>query len=303
MRRKDVRIGDTVIAQKAGDVIPEIVAPIVSKRRGTEKIYRMPEKCPACGSPVIRLEGEAATRCVNIECPAQRFEHILHFAGRGSMDIDGLGPAVVVQLLEKDLISDIADLYFLKKEDLLDLEHYADKAADNLLRSIENSRSRPFARILYGLGIRHVGSHLADVLAKHFLSIEKLEAATYEELVQVNEIGMAVAESIIDFFMLERNRKVLDKLRRAGVRMERAAPEKAQKLGGRIFVFTGGLTGLKREEAQAMVRELGGEVSSSISKRTDYVVAGENPGSKLEKAKRIGVEIISEEEFVRMIQG
>jgi DNA ligase (NAD+) len=302
MRRKDVRIGDTVIVQKAGDVIPEIVAPIAGKRQGDERLYKMPDKCPACDSPVVRLEGEAATRCMNLDCPAQRFEHILHFAGRGAMDIDGLGPAVVTQLLERGLISDISDLYFLQKDGLLGLEHFADKAADNLLQSIENSKTRPFSRILYGLGIRHVGSHLADVLAGNFPSIDRLKEAKYEELVQVKEIGPAVAESITDFFMLERNGKVLDKLSQAGVRMEKAAPEKAQKLQGKAFVFTGGLSLLKREEAQEKVRELGGEVGSNVNKNTDYVVVGENPGSKLEKAKKLGVATITEEDFVGMIQ-
>jgi DNA ligase (NAD+) len=302
MRRKDIRIGDTVIVQKAGDVIPEIVAPIVSKRTGKEKVYNMPTKCPVCGSPVIRPEGEAVTRCTSIDCPAQRFEHLLHFASRGAMDIDGLGPAVVNQLLEKNLISDIADLYFLKKEDLLDLEHYADKAAENLVRSIENSKNRPFSRLLFGLGIRHVGSHMADVLAKYFPSIDKLRAAKFEDLVGVMEIGPAIAESIVNFFQLERNRKVLDKLRRAGVRMEEVSPRVLQKLKGLSFVFTGGLSQFSREEAQQKVRELGGEVSSSVNKKINYVVVGENPGSKLDKAKKMGVKIITEEDFVRMIQ-
>lgn len=302
MRRKDIRIGDTVIVQKAGDVIPEIVASITSKRKGNEKIFKMPSKCPVCESPVIRQEGEAITRCTSLDCPAQRFEHILHFAGRAAMDIDGLGPAVAAQLLEKNLISDIADLYLLKKEDLLDLEYYADKAAENLLQSIENSKDRPFSRLLYGLGIRHVGSHLADVLTTRFSSMKKLESTKYEELVEVMEIGPAVARSIIDFFGLDRNRRVLDKLRRTGVRMEKVVPAAAQKLSGSTFVFTGGLSRFKREEAQQIVRELGGEVSSNVNKNVDYVVIGESPGSKFEKAKEMGVKIITEEDFVRMTQ-
>jgi len=302
MRRKDVRIGDTVIVQKAGDVIPEIVAPITSKRKGTERIFEMPEKCPVCGSPVIRPEGEAVTRCTSLDCAAQRFEHILHFASRGAMDIDGLGPAVVTQLLEKHLVADIADLYFLKKEGLLDLEYYADKAAENLLQSIENSKPRPFSRLLFGLGIRHVGSHLADVLAKRFLSLAKLEAAKYEELVEVMEIGPAVAESITEFFKLQRNRLVLDKLSQAGVRMEETAPTKAKILQGSTFVLTGSLSKFKRAEAQQRIRELGGEVSSSVNMKVDYVIAGEKPGSKFEKAKKMGVKIITEEDFIRMIQ-
>lgn len=302
MRRKDVRIGDTVIVQKAGDVIPEIVAPITSKRKGTERIFEMPEECPVCGSPVIRPEGEAATRCTSLDCPAQRFEHILHFASRGAMDIDGLGPAVATQLLEKQLVADIADLYFLEKESLLDLEYFADKAAENLLQSIESSKTRPFSRLLFGLGIRHVGSHLADVLAKRYLSLAKLEAAKYEELVEVMEIGPAVAESITEFFKLQRNRLVLDKLSQAGVRMEETAPIKAQILQGNTFVITGSLSKFKREEAQQRIRELGGEVSSSVNMKVDYVIAGEKPGSKFEKAEKMGVKIITEEDFIRMIQ-
>lgn len=302
MRRKDIRIGDMVIVQKAGDVIPEIVASITNKRTGKEKIFKMPRKCPVCGSPVIRPEGEAVTRCTSLDCPAQRFEHVLHFASRGAMDIDGLGPAVVNQLLANNLISDIADLYFIRREDLVGLEHYADKAAENLINAVENSKKQPFSRLLYGLGIRHVGSHMADVLAKHFPSLDKLEAATHEDLVAVMEIGPAIAASIVNFFTLERNRKVLDKLRRAGVRMEEVSSAVPQRLQSLTFVFTGGLSQLKREEVQQRVRELGGEVSTSVSKKTTYVVVGEDPGSKFEKARKLGVKILTEEDFLRMIQ-
>ena len=302
MRRKDIRIGDSVIVQKAGDVIPEIVAPIVSKRTGKEEIFEMPTRCPACGSPVIREEGEAATRCINLDCPAQRFEHLLHFASRGAMDIDGLGPAIVQQLLEKNLISDIADLYFIRKDDLVGLEHYADKAADNLIKSIEHSKNRAFSRLLFALGIRHVGSHMADVLAKYFPSIDQLKEAGFEDLVAIKEIGPAIAESIVYFFHLERNIKVLDKLRLAGVRMEEVSPGIPQRLAGLTFVFTGGLSRFSREEVQQKVRELGGEVSFSVNKKVNYVVAGENPGSKMDKAKKIGITVLTEEDLMRMIQ-
>jgi len=302
MRRKDIRIGDTVVVQKAGDVIPEIVAPIASKRKGSEKRFNMPTKCPACGSAVIRPEGEAVTRCTSLDCPAQRFEHLLHFASRGAMDIDGLGPAVVKQLLDNGLVSDIADLYFLKREELLDLEYYAEKAADNLIMAIESSKQRPFSRLLYGLGIRHVGSHLADVLAKNFLSIDKLEEASFDELVNIEEVGPAIAESVVNFFKLPKNIEVLEKLRQSGVRMKEALPAAPRKLEELTFVFTGTLFRLTREEAQEKVRELGGNISSSIGKKVGYVVAGKDPGSKFDKAKKAGIAIISEEEFLRMIE-
>jgi len=302
MRRKDIQIGDTVIVQKAGDVIPEIVAPIKSKRAGNERQFNMPKKCPACGSPVIRPEGEAVTRCTSLDCPAQRFEHLLHFASRGAMDIDGLGPAVVKQLLDNGLVSDIADLYFLKKEDLLDLEYYAEKAAENLIMAIKSSKQRPFSRLLYGLGIRHVGSHLADVLTKNFPSINKLEAADFEELVNTEEVGSAIAESVVNFFKLPKNLEVLGRLRQAGVRMQEALPTAPQKFEGLTFVFTGTLSGLTREEAQEKVRELGGNISSGIGNKVSYVVAGKDPGSKFDKARDAGIKIINEEDFLRMIE-
>ncbi len=302
MRRRDVRIGDTVIVQKAGDVIPEVVAPIVSKRMGEERIYQMPTHCPVCGAEVIRPPGEAVARCTGIACPAQLFEHILHWASRSAMDIDGLGPAVVTQLLEKNLIEDAADLYYLTKEDLLEVEHFADKAAENLHDAIQRSKSRLLSRLLFGLGVRHVGAHMAEVLAKYFPSIEELKRASYDQLLEITEIGPKIAESVISFFKQERNLKVLDKLKEAGLKMEEVVKVEApQKLDGLSFVLTGVLTTFTREQAEEKIKELGGRVSSSVSKNTDYVVVGENPGSKLDKARELGVKVLTEEEFVRLL--
>lgn len=302
MRRKDVRIGDTVVVQKAGDVIPEVVAPVTSKRTGAERVYRMPKKCPVCGADVVRPPDEAVARCTGIACPAQIFEHILHWASRGAMDIDGLGPAVVSQLLEKGMIEDVADLYYLTREDLLTIEHFADKAAENLLNAIEVSRNRPLSKLLFGLGVRHVGSHVASVLAKHYPSMENLKKASYDDLMMTKEVGPRIAESVVAFFKQDRNLRVLDKLKQAGVRMKEARKaEVPQRLVGLTFVLTGTLAGFTREQAKEVIGGLGGEVSSSISWKTDYVVAGENPGSKYDKARELGVKILDEEEFVRLI--
>jgi len=302
MRRKDVRIGDTVIVQKAGDVIPEVVAPVTSKRTGAERVYRMPKKCPVCGADVVRPPDEAVARCTGIACPAQIFERILHWASRGAMDIDGLGPAVVSQLLQKGMIEDVADLYYLTKEDLLEIEHFADKAAENLLNAIEVSRNRPLSKLLFGLGVRHVGSHVASVLAKHYPSMENLKGASYDDLVMTKEVGPRIAESVVAFFKQNRNLRVLDKLKQAGARMKEAhKAEVPQKLARLTFVLTGTLTRFTREQAKEIIEGLGGEVSSSVSRRTDYVVAGENPGSKYDKARELGVKILNEEEFVRLI--
>jgi DNA ligase (NAD+) len=303
IKRKDIRIGDYVIVQKAGDVIPEIVAPVSSRRTGGEKVFRMPAKCPVCGGDVVRPKGEAVARCTNISCPAQLFEHVLHFASRGAMDIEGLGVAVSMELLKRGMIKDVSDIYYLTRDDLLTLEHFADKAAQNLLNAIKVSKTRPLSRILFALGMRHVGSHVADVLAKNFSSIDRLKETTYEELTKIPEVGPRIAESIISFFKEERNHRVLDKLRRAGVRMEEALrPEVPQKLAGLTFVLTGALTSYTREEATEAIERLGGRVSSSVSKKTDYVVAGENSGSKLEKARELDVKTIDEEGLRRLLE-
>lgn len=301
MRRKDIRIGDWVVIQKAGDVIPEVVAPIASKRTGSEKIYKIPDRCPVCGVEAVRPPGEAVKRCTNISCPAQRFEHILHWMSRGAMDIAS-GPATVTELLKKRMISDVGDLYFLSKEDLLNVEHFQEKSAENFYNSVDDSKKRPFSRVLFGLGIRHVGSHVSDVLAKNFPSIEELRDASFEDLTVINEIGPVVAESVIKFFGQESNLKVIDKLKRAGLNMQEVVEIGApKKLEGLTFVLTGTLARFAREEAEEKIKALGGRPSSSVSKNTSYVVVGEKPGSKLDKAKDLDVKIINEEEFAKLI--
>lgn len=305
VRRKDIRIGDYVVVQKAGDVIPEVVAPISSRRNGRERLFEMPKKCPVCGSDVLRLEGEAVARCSGgISCPAQVFEHILHWGRRGTMDIEGLGPEVVKELLDKGLIKNAADLYDLTKEDLLKVEHFADKAAENLFNAIQLSKQRPLSKLLFALGIRHVGSHIADVLAGHFHSVKNLERATVEELIEVPEIGPKVAESVVTFFKQHHNLEVLEKLKAAGVRMEEEAlSKKSQTLAGLTFVLTGTLTSLSREEAGMRIKQFGGRVSSSVSSKTDYVVVGAEPGSKFDKARELGVKTIDEAGFLKLLGG
>ena len=301
--RLDVRIGDWVIVQRAGDVIPQIVKVVKSRRTGKEKPYHLPDRCPVCGAEVVRMPGEVAYRCTNASCPAQLKERILHFASKRAMDIDGLGEKLVDQLVDKGLVKDLADLYFLKKEDLVKLERMGEKSAENLLRAIEESKNRSLDRVLYGLGIRYVGEHMARVLIDHFGSIEALKNATYEDLIQIPEVGPVVAQSVVTFFRQPENLKLLERLKQAGVRLEQAPEErkKSDLLAGKTFVFTGALKSFTREEAQRIVEELGGRAASSVSRKTDYVVVGENPGSKAQRARELGIPMITEEEFKRMI--
>ncbi|HFE53657.1 MAG TPA: NAD-dependent DNA ligase LigA, partial [Bacteroidetes bacterium] len=252
---------------------------------------------------VVRMPGEVAYRCTNASCPAQLKERILHFASKRAMDIDGLGEKLVDQLVDKGLVKDLADLYFLKKEDLVKLERMGEKSAENLLRAIEESKNRSLDRVLYGLGIRYVGEHMARVLIDHFGSIEALKNATYEDLIQIPEVGPVVAQSVVTFFRQPENLKLLERLKQAGVRLEQAPEErkKSDLLAGKTFVFTGALKSFTREEAQRLVEELGGRAASSVSRKTDYVVVGENPGSKAQRARELGIPMITEEEFKRMI--
>jgi DNA ligase (NAD+) len=301
--KKDVRVGDTVVVRRAGDVIPEVVKVITSKRSGQEEKYYLPEQCPVCHSEVIR-DG-AYHRCTGgISCPAQLKEAINHFASKGAMDIEGLGDKTVNLLVEKGLINSVADLYFLKKEDLVPLERMADKSAQNLLDALERSKKANLARVIYALGIRHVGEHIAKVLAQHFPSIDKLRSATREELMQVREIGPQVADSIVTFFRQERNLKVIEKLRQGGVNLiaPEAPPAKEKLLTGKRFVFTGGLDTLTRAQAKKLVEERGGRVTSAVSKETDYVVVGKDPGSKLDDAKALGVKTLTEDQFLQLIK-
>ncbi len=302
IRRKDIRIGDTVVIQRAGDVIPEVVQVITDKRTGDEREFVMPSECPICGGDVERPEGEAVARCVNIACPAQIKERIGHFASRGALDIEGLGPAQIDQLVECELIRDPADLYRLSKDQILTLERMGEKSAQNTYDAIQGSKSPTLARLIYGLGIRHVGEHVAQVLADHFGSIETLADASEEQLSQVSEVGPVIADSISAFFGEPENREVLGKLRDAGISPEVTTPvETRAGVAGKTFVFTGALERFKREDAEETVRRLGGRATSSVSKKTDFVVAGEDAGSKLQKARDLGVAVLTEQEFEEMI--
>jgi DNA ligase (NAD+) len=301
--RKDVRIGDTVIVQRAGDVIPEVVAPVKEKRTGKEKKFKLPAKCPVCGTQVYRETGEAVARCTNMSCPAMIKQTIRHFASKGAMDIDGLGTKIVDQLVDKDVIGTVADLYALRTEDLVSLERLAEKSARNLIDAIEKSKHTTLARFIYALGIRHVGEHVAQVLARRFRSMEELEQTGAEELMEVDEVGPRVAESIRNFFGEERNRQVVKNLLAAGVTYERPSKRAASgALSGKVFVFTGSLRTMKRTEAKRIVEDHGGTTAGSVSKRVDYVVAGDDPGSKLDKAEDLGVEVISEDDFRKMVK-
>ena len=303
LKRKDVRIGDKVLIQKAGDIIPEVIKVIKDKRDGSEKEFEMPEKCPVCDSEAVREEGKAVLRCTNIACPAQRRESILHFVSRDAMNIDGIGESFVDQLLENDLVEDYADLYFLKKEDLLPLERIAEKSANNILTAISESKDRSFNRLLYALGIRYVGQRTARLIADKYHSISSLARANEEDLININEIGPAIAESIVHFFSEEHNKKVIEKLKKAGVKLQKEKSTKESDfLADKRFVFTGGLSGYTRAEASEKVRNAGGRVTSSVSSQTDYVVVGDNPGSKLDKAQELGIEILDEEGFTNLFE-
>ncbi|MDZ7260919.1 MAG: NAD-dependent DNA ligase LigA, partial [candidate division KSB1 bacterium] len=299
--KKDVRIGDWVVVQRAGDVIPEVVKVITSRRTGTEKKYRLPDTCPVCGSRVIRLEGEAAHRCQNLSCPAQLKERIKHFASKRAMDIDGLGDKLVDQLVDKGLVKDVADLYFLTKDQLANLERMADKSAQNILDAIEASKDRDLPRLIHALGIRFVGEHTARILVEELKDMEGFKKATYDRLLEIYEIGPQVAESVAQFFSEEKNLKTLERLEKAGVKMGKVALPKGDKLAGKTFVFTGTLESFTRDEAQSLVESLGGHAASSVSKKTDYVVVGKDPGSKADKARELGVKILTEEEFKKIV--
>ncbi len=298
--RKEIRIGDWVVIQRAGDVIPEVVAVVTGRRTGAEQPFRLPQACPVCGSHTVRPEDEAARRCINLACPAQIKERIFHFASKRAMDIDGLGEKLVDQLVEKGLVKDVADLYFLDLDRLAGLERMAEKSARNLLDAITASRQRSLERILFALGIRFVGEHVARVLIDAFHSLEALGKASREALMQVHEIGPQVAGSVCDFFATEENRQIIERLRRGGVEMQPARHSSSDRLKGLTFVFTGALTSFTREEAERLVIALGGRAASSVSVKTSYVVAGEAAGSKLDKARQWGVTILSEETFKKM---
>ena len=304
--RKDVRVGDTVIVRKAGDVIPEVVGPVLSKRKKGARKWVFPKNCPACGEPFLRPEGEADTRCVNVECPAQRVQRIVFFAGRSAMDIEGLGEERVVQFVEAGLIADAADVYDLTVEKLIPLERMAQKSAQQLVAAIDASRARPLNRLLVGLGIRHVGPTASIALARELGSLDAIAGASTEELAAVPGVGGVIAESVQKFFAVERNRALVEKLRAAGVNF--LGPEKAvvpdgeATLSGLTFVLTGTLPDLTRDDAQAAIEARGGKVTSNVSKKTSYVVAGASPGSKLAKAETLGVTILDQQALRQLLE-
>ena len=303
VKRKDVRIGDWVVVRKAGDVIPEIVKVIKERRKGDEKKFKMPEKCPVCGSGIVRAQGEAVSRCVSISCPAIQFEAIVHFVSRPAMDIDGMGPKIIRKLAENGLIGDPADIYFLRREDIISLDLFQEKSTKNLLDAIDKSREKPLARLLYGLGIRYVGQHVADILAQEFGDLDALMSADYERILQIKEVGPRIAESVVDFFSKEQNREVIEKLRKAGLNFSSKTQRKEARpeFLGKSFVLTGKLSSYTRSEAKDLIESYGGRVTSSVSKSTDVVVAGEEPGSKLDEAKKLNIRTIDEKEFKKML--
>jgi DNA ligase (NAD+) len=301
IRKKDVRVGDTVIVQRAGDVIPEVVKAIASLRTGKERVFVMPDRCPACGTEVEKEEGEVVMRCPNLGCPAQVRESLKHFVSKYAMDIEGLGDKLIGKLIDKGLIRDAADLYRLRSEDLLTLEKIKEKSAGNLMRAIEKSKRTTFARFIYALGIRHVGEHVAGILANYFRDLEALQAASETELTSIDEIGPQIAESVVSFFSDETNTDYIRRLLDAGIHWETSAPSKVLALAGKTFVLTGTLHTMTRSEAKALIVRNGGRVASSVSGSTDYLVAGDSPGSKLEKARALSVGVLNEAEFLEIL--
>ncbi len=305
IKRKDLRVGDRVIVEKGGLVIPKVLQSVPEKRKGNEKVFKMPTTCPVCESKLEREEGEVAWRCENAACDAQVEGRIEHFCGRDALDIRGAGPAVVKQLLTEKLIHDYADLYYLKEKDVADLERKAEKSAQNLIGQIDESRKRTLGRLLFGLGIRHVGVHVAEILATRYKDLWAVTEAAEEELTAIDGIGPIVARSIVAFFDTAANVKILKKLEKGGVNLKRLKEEEPsgeQPFAGQTFVFTGELKGYSRKEAEDIAKKLGAKAAGSVSKLTSYVVAGEAAGSKLKKAKELGVPVISEDDFNNMIK-
>lgn len=300
IREKGIKIGDTIVVQKAGDIIPEVVRVVPEKRTGSETEFEMPTACPVCGSPVSREENEAAYRCTGSECPAQLARNVIHFASKGAMDIEGLGPAVVNLLLDNNLISSAADLYSLKEEDIIPLEKMGQKSAENLINAIEKSKQNDLGRLIYALGIRNIGEKAGKELAKHFQSLDSLISASIEDIAAVDDFGMISATCVKDFFKVPQNMAMVEALRSAGVNFESISKSQSSLFSGKTFVLTGTLPTLKRSEAEKIIEDNGGKTSSSVSKKTDYVLLGDAAGSKLEKALKLGIPTISEEEFLKM---
>ena len=304
IKRLGVKIGDWVEVERGGDVIPKVVKVVEDKDhpRG-HQVFHMPEKCPVCGGHVVRTEGEADHRCVNANCPAKLRETILHFAARSVMNIEGMGDALVNQLTDRGMVKNVADIYKLTKDNLLSLERMGDKSAQNVLDEIESSKKLPLERVIFGLGIRFVGERTAEFLAEHFGSMDALMDATEEELQQVNEVGPRVSASIAEFFQEPRNRALVEQLRKAGLTFTGKKKERGTKLAGKTFVLTGTLAHFTRDEAKKLIEDAGGRVSGSVSKKTDFVVAGSDAGSKLDKAKELGVAVIDENGLKKQLEG
>ncbi|MDE0298197.1 MAG: NAD-dependent DNA ligase LigA [Candidatus Poribacteria bacterium] len=303
LHRKDVRVGDTIVLERSGDVIPKVISVVKEKRDGTEKEFHLPDRCPACDSPVQRSTEEVAVRCVNSACPMQLKRRIESFAWRSALNIEGLGPAVITQLVDSGLVSSVADLYDLKKADIVEFERVGEKSADNLLREIEGSKRAPAAKVLFGLGIMHVGQNVAELLIEHFSSIDALAAADVEEIASIHGIGPKLAESVRQFFQQSANQEFLRRLKDAGLQWESddsPPPEISQEsfFTGKTFVLTGTLSQMARSDASKKIKECGGKTTSSVTSKTDYLIAGESAGSKYDRAMELGVEILTEEEFL-----
>ena len=304
IHRKDVRVGDTVLIERAGDVIPYLVQVITSKRPPGAVSFRMPTHCPACGAPAERPEGEAIWRCTNVACPAQLKERLFHWGSRRAMDIEHLGESVIEQLVDREVVKDFGDLYELDAEQLAGLERLAAKSAKNLADAIQASKQRGLSRVLNGLGIRMVGERAAQLLAARFGNMDRLEQASQEELGEISGIGPKIAESVHGFFQMDRNRKTIRHLREVGLDLsEQGVSDEPGPLTGKTVVLTGGLRTLSRDQAKDLILRAGGRVSGSVSKKTSYVVAGEDPGSKADDARRLGVALLDEDEFLKLVAG
>ena len=303
IKDKDIRIGDKVLIQKAGDVIPEVVEVLKDKRSGEEIVFEMPRICPVCGSEAVREEDEAVIRCTGIECPAMLFRSLIHFASREAMNIDGLGPAIIEQLLDRGLINNIADVYSLTTEEIETLEKMGEKSAQNLINAINKSKENTLDRLINSFGIRHIGAKTAKVLVKKFKTIDAFFEATQDDFTMVDEIGEVMAESLVSFFANNQTRDLVERLREAGVNMQNDEEESTDdRFAGKTFVLTGTLSKFTRPEASEIIERLGGKTSGSVSKKTSYVLAGEEAGSKLTKAQDLGVQVITEDEFLEMIK-
>ena len=310
IHRKDIRVGDTVIVERAGDVIPQVVGPIVAQRTGQEQVFRMPERCPECDTPVVKTEDDAMHRCPNSSCPAQFFELLKHFVSKGAADIDGLGERWCGILINKGMVSDVAGLYRLEKDRLLELERMGDKLATKIMTNIEASKNRPLPRMLFALGITHVGAEVADLLAQNFIGVEALSKASEDDLTEIEGIGPKIAGSIVSWFQEPENHAVIERLLAAGVKLKQdslpavvaAEPSDDAPFGGLTFVVTGTLSALARKDAEARIKGLGGKVTSSVTKKTSYVVVGASPGSKAANAEKLGIPILDEDDFLRALE-